>query len=167
MNFEDIFLLLVRWLHLISATAWVGGGLFYLLVLRPVMKRTSPKPKILVATTTNEFQAVVNTSIVILVATGAILAFNRLTLGIITTSYVVTLAIKSAFSVWMFLIVLEQQRHSKIIESFKEPTKHATTIPSRIKQALSGYNLLVILGLIVFLMSDLLKILFETALWNI
>jgi ABC-type sugar transport system permease subunit len=33
----DAFLLFIRWTHVIAAVAWVGGGIFYWVVLRPAL----------------------------------------------------------------------------------------------------------------------------------
>ena len=33
----DLFLVVVRWIHVVAAAAWVGGSIFYLFVLRPAL----------------------------------------------------------------------------------------------------------------------------------
>ena len=40
MNVLDWILLAIRWFHLLSAVAWVGGGMFWILVLRPALGRS-------------------------------------------------------------------------------------------------------------------------------
>ena len=164
MSVGEVFLLMVRWLHLVSAAAWVGGSLFYLLVLRPALRKAPETPGALTAVAATEFRAVVNTCIVVLVATGAILAFDRLTVGAVAAPYVAMLGVKTALSVWMFLMVLEQQRRARVMELFRERPRPAAKGLRRMGHALSGYNLLVVLGLVVFFLSDLLKVLFEAAL---
>ena len=42
MDIVNIFNVLVIWAHLISATAWVGGSIFWLIVLTPSLKKISP-----------------------------------------------------------------------------------------------------------------------------
>ncbi len=163
MSVGDVLLLVVRWLHLVSAAAWVGGSLFYLLVLRPALRKAPESPRALTVVAATEFRTLVNTCIVVLVATGVILAFDRLTAGV-DASYTITLGVKSALSVWMFLLVRKQRRRNQVLELYREPDQPAVTGLRRVGRLASGYNALVILGLIVFLLSDLLKVLFETAL---
>ena len=164
MSIGDLFLLGVRWLHLVSAAAWVGGSIFYLLVLRPALRSAPESRGVLAAATASEFRALVNTCIVVLVATGVILGFDRLSEGAVDAPYAVVLGVKSALSVWMFLLVLEQRRRSAILDVYRQPENRPTTTLGRISEAASGYNALVILGLVVFLLSDLLKVLIEQAL---
>ena len=86
MGVNDVFLLVVRWLHLVSAAAWIGGSLFYLIVLRPALRRSPDASKAINAAAAVEFRALVDTCILVLLATGVILTFNRLTPGVIGAS---------------------------------------------------------------------------------
>ena len=164
MSVGDIFLLVIRWLHLLSATAWVGGSLFYLLVLRPALRNSAGAHGPLTAAAGIEYRVLVNVCIVVLVATGAVLAFDRLTEGVLDVPYAATLALKSALSVWMFMQVQAQRRHSEFLEAFGRQHQAPQTGLHRLAGAVSGYNALVIVGIIVFFLSDLLKVLFEAAL---
>ena len=163
MSATDLFLLTVRWIHLVSAAAWVGGGLFYLLVLRPALRRSPETSRIINEATAAEFRVLVDTCIFVLLTTGIILTFNRLNQGIAGPPYGVTLGIKIALSVWMFLMARSRRRRTALLELYREPQTAATTRIQKILRAVSGYNSILILGLIVFLLSDLLKVLFEMA----
>ena len=164
MSIGDVFLLVIRWLHLASAVAWVGGSLFYLLVLRPALRRSPGPHGPLSAAAGAEFRAVVNTCIVVLVATGVILAFDRLSDPATDAPYIVTLAVKSVLSVWMFLQGQAQRRRSAFLEAFGPGDQAPPTGLRRVAHAMSGYNALVIVGIVVLFLSDLLSALFEAAL---
>ena len=163
MSVSDVFLLVVRWLHLISAAAWIGGSLFYLLVLRPVLRRSPESSGLLSAATASEFRTLVDTSIFVLLATGIILTFNRLTPGVVGVPYVATLGLKIALAVWMFVLARGRRRRSILLDTYREPRSKASTRLQKVLRAVSGYNGIVILGIVVFLLSDLLKVLFEMA----
>ena len=45
MGVLDWILLVIRWAHAVAAVAWVGGGIFYLMVLRPALRRTCAFPR--------------------------------------------------------------------------------------------------------------------------
>ena len=160
MSAGDVFLLVVRWLHLVSAAAWVGGSLFYLLVLRPALRR-SGDPSGVTESAAVEFKALVETSIIVILVTGIILTFNRLTPGVVGVPYVAVLGVKIALSLWMFVIA-RSRRKRQLLPSHQMPS--AVSGWRRFARAISGYNTVVILGIVVFLLSDLLKVLFEIAL---
>ena len=164
MSAGDVFLLVVRWLHLVSGAAWVGGSLFYLLVLRPAAKR-GDEPSGLLAGASDEFRVLVNSCIAILVATGIVMSFNRLTDSVIGVPYVAVLALKAALSVWMIVLVHAERRRrrARAAVGAGEPGG-PVSLPRRMVRAASGFNALVALGLAVFLLSDLLKELYESAL---
>ena len=164
MSIGDIFLLVVRWLHLIAAAAWVGGSIFYLVVLRPALRRSPDDPRQINFIAAREFRALVDTSIFVLLATGVILTVNRLTPTAVGSAYVIALGVKIALSVWMFVLARQRQRRGPLLESIPSDTPETVRGFSRVARALGGYNSIVILGIMVFLISDLLKVLFELAL---
>ena len=142
-----------------AAAAWVGGSLFYLIVLIPTLKRVPDVPRALSAALGVEFRTVVVTSIIVLVATGAILAFDRLTE--VEPPYAVTLGVKVVLSVWMFALARDRRRHARVLDVIGERPTPPTTLWGKLVAAVSGYNTLVILGVLIFFLSDLLKVLFE------
>lgn len=163
MSLSEVFLLIVRWLHLVSAAAWVGGSIFYLVVLRPAQRR-SPDASSVFRGAATEFRALVDTCIYVLIATGIILTLNRLTPGVVGAPYVIALGAKIALSVWMFTLAWSRRRRIRTAVASRNADAPAETRLSKTLRAVSGYNALVILGLIVFLISDLLKVLYEMAL---
>ena len=97
-------------------------------------------------------------------ATGTILAFDRLTVGVVAAPYAITLAVKSALSVWMFLLVRDRRRQYRALEPYRQQSTKARGALGRLAESLSGYNGVVVLGVVIFFLSDLLKVLFELAL---
>ena len=164
MSVGDTFLLVVRWLHLVSAAAWVGGSLFYLLALRPATRRSPESARLINVAAASEFRALVDTCIFVLLATGIILTFNRLTPGVIGVPYAVTLAVKIVLSLWMFYLVSSRRRGTVLLDAYLESPTPGTTRTQKVARVISGYNAVVILGIIVFLLADLLQVLFEKAL---
>lgn len=164
MSLTEGFLIAIRWVHLVAAAAWVGGSLFYLFVLRPALKRHPESAGPFSAATAAEFRVVVDTSIFVLLATGVILTFNRLTPGVIGASYGVTLGVKIALSVLMFMLARGRRRRTALVEIYRDAPSPPNTMLKKTLRLVSGYNSVVILGLIIFLLSDLLKTLFEIAL---
>ena len=162
MSGGDVFLLIAKWLHVLSAAAWVGGGIFYLLALRPASKRIKPARGFMAAVG-SEFGTLVNTSVVVLVATGVVLALDRLSSGAADAPYIVTLGVKSALSLWMFVMVQSLRRQSRSAEALDQIVEGAGG-RSRLRSVLSSYEMLVALGLMVFLLSSLMGDLFEAAL---
>lgn len=149
---REAFLLLVRWLHALAALAWVGGSLFYLLVLRPRLRLADA---LLAQVIAQGFRQVVQTSIVVLVLTGAILTFERLTSPAATVPYVVVLGLKIALALWMFLLARRPLR--------EQPTPASPGWLPPLLAGLRGGSLMLILGILVYLLADMLKVLAELA----
>ncbi len=159
MSPSDLFILGTRWLHTLAAVAWVGGGLFYLLALRPALKGSGFSDD-LNKRVAREFRNVVDTAIWALVVTGAILFLDRVTSDHATVTYGVVLGIKIALAVWMFYLVGFRQRRSPLLEG--EDSAHpGRPLLRRAKMVFSGTNLILILGVIVLLLSSILGELFE------
>ncbi len=69
----------LAWVHLVAATAWVGGMLFLTLVLVPVLTRDgfTAERRLLFQTLARRFRAVVWVSIIVLLGTGTWLLTAR------------------------------------------------------------------------------------------
>ena len=107
----------------------------------------------------------VNSCIVILVATGIVMSFDRLTDNVIGAQYVAVLALKAALAAWMIVLVhMERRRRRARAAAGAEASGGPVSPPRRLVRAASGFNAIVGLGLAVFLLSDLLKELYENAL---
>ena len=168
MSVADAFLLAVRWIHGLAAVAWIGGSLFYLVVLRPVLRRTREGAARTNALVSAEFRGLVDVSVVVLVLTGAILTFDRLTSRFATSPYVLVLALKVVLALWMFLLAGalrgRRRRSGAGGGAARQTPSRPPTRTSRVLRALSAGNLIVIIGILVFLLADLLRALFELAL---
>ena len=148
----DAFLLIVRWLHVIAAVAWVGGGVFYWLVLRPAI-RAGAVPAQVSKFASMEFGQIVLMAMWTLVLTGAILLFTRLSEPTATLPYGVVLGVKIALSAWMFFLTLNRGGRTPEVSD-----------QGRIRSAVNALghvNMTVVLGIIVFLLSDILRLLVE------
>lgn len=71
--------LLVMWLHLLAAVAWIGGMLFLSVVLVPVLRREpfASQRAVLIRTTALRFRSVVWSAIMVLLITGPLLLHER------------------------------------------------------------------------------------------
>jgi len=157
MNVLDWILVLIRWSHALGAVAWVGGGIFYLMVLRPALRRT-PIGAEASRSIGAEFQSLVNTGIAVLLITGAMLSASRLTQDTISTAYVVVLAIKVALALYMFYVV-------RFLRPQVYPEEAAANGGwRRIRDRLTGTTALLLLGVLIFGLADVLAALFESSL---
>lgn len=162
MNFSEVFLLLVLWLHMLSATAWVGGSIFYLLVLRPTVRRVQPS-SLFTAETAREFKGLVGLCIVFLIITGVILTFDRLTSPYTDGTYVAVLAMKITLALIMFALARSRRRLNRNhqIELRAEDRRNPVALFRRSYQAISTGSAILIIGGIVLLLADVLRIVYE------
>lgn len=151
MDLNDLFKIVVRWAHFISAAAWVGGSIFWLFVLKPSSKNR-PDDTDFERSIQGEFRTLVNTCIFVMLATGAIMTFDRLSSTTLGSNYVLIFGLKIAAVSFMFYLIRAQRRGSHF-KGIKQKGSKTKTFPARL---LSSYNLIVVLGLLVFLLSDLL-----------
>ena len=164
MGVEDLFQLIVRWVHLTASVAWVGGGIFYLFVLRPALRRSGDGGREVNRYAAAEFKVLVDICFFLIVVTGISLTFDRLSGGVAGVWYVVVLAVKVSLSVWMFLLASRRRRRTELMEAHRREQAPPSGFLGKTLRAVSGYNTIIILGVIVFLLADLLKFLYEMAL---
>ena len=132
-------------------------------ILRPALRRAENEGREVNRHTAAEFRVLVDVCFFILVVTGISLTFDRLSQGVTGAVYVIVLGIKIALSIWMFLLARSHRRRSALLEAYRRQQKPPTGAFAKTVRALSGYNAIIVLGVIVFLLADLLKVLYETA----
>ena len=153
----DIILLIIRWLHAVAAVAWIGGGIFYWVVLGPALRSSGPSRSV-ARFAGPEFGQVVTLAMGVLLITGAILAFDRLTAQTATAAYVSVLVVKIVLAAWMFGVVWVRQRGAPEL-----PPEGSGRLRVAV-DTLTSTNATVVVGLVVFLLSDILRLLIERGL---
>ena len=97
-----MFLDIIRGLHVTAAILWVGGGLVYLLVVRPAFLR-QPPGQILPAIQ-QRLRDLTEVCILVALVSGIILTFDRLTSANLPLSYLGVLGLKLGIVAWMAII---------------------------------------------------------------
>lgn len=147
----DVFRVAIRWLHLLAGVTWVGGSIFYFLVLGPAVRDTRSEglPGALAAVD-RRFRELVQLAIAVLIVTGALLSFDRLQLQP-GPAYAITLGIKVALAAWMFVLAqdLANRGRRRLLER-RRGQPSASRGPST--------NMILGLGLAILLLSDILKV---------
>lgn len=163
----DILTLAVRWVHAISSVVWIGGSVFYLIVLRPALKdaeKSGAVPgKLVSRLVALHFREWVHVSMIALLVSGAILTFDRLTEPTVSALYIGTLVAKIAIAFWLFGIgtatyrkrLIDRAHDAQDVQEFRKNSISHWLRP------LASPSMIVYGGLIVILLSDLLNTAFE------
>jgi uncharacterized membrane protein len=161
----DWILVAIRWAHALAAVAWVGGSMFYVLVLGPAWRRTNPGPGAGWAVGA-EFRTVVTTAMAVLLVTGTVLTVSRLTGRGVSAAYVVVLVLKIALALYMFYTVWLLRPSTGGLGSTPQPdgAVEAGGWWRRARRTLTSTNVVLITGIVVFGLADVLDALFERGL---
>jgi uncharacterized membrane protein len=143
--------LIVRAAHTIAAAAWVGGSIFYLVVVLPALRSGGPAPAV-AAQIAALFRRMVNICIGVLLLSGVYLMFDRLTQTMLGWPYLVVLGLKIAAALGMFVLAIYLGQ-SNVRRLAKRSTRLSKVAP----------QLLLALGILAFLLGALLNTLFEAA----
>ena len=165
MSLDEGLLLLIRWFHALAAVTWVGGSLFFVLVLRPQQSRAGGQGPMMGPDALNQFRGLVDTCIAVLLVTGTILLFDRITAASTTSAYIATVSLKIGLAAWMFAIARRRWRRRRPLQA--QSASQGVAPRGRLARAMaimSGVNLTVILGIAVFFLADLLAFIFEEGL---
>ena len=158
MDLISWFHIAVRWAHFISASAWIGGGIFWLVVLRPAVKNDKSDDSRINKNVSSEFRSLVDTCLFVLLATGAVMTFDRLTPGTLGVSYLIVLGVKLSMVAVMFYMVRAKRQTAWDYKSLRNIRKNPK---GSIFRVIAGYNLIIVLGLSVYLLSSLLRSKYE------
>ena len=141
--------LIVRTAHLLAAAAWVGGSILYLVVVLPALRIGGPAPEVSVQIATL-YRRMVNICIGVLQLSGAYMMFDRLTSTSLGWPYLVVLGIKIIAALAMFVLAIYLGQ-SNIRRLAKRTTRFSKAAP----------QLMLALGILVFLLGALLNGIFE------
>ena len=146
------FSLIVRAAHTIAAAAWVGSNIMYLVAVIPALRVASPSPEVaaIAGQIAVLFRRMVNICMGVLLLTGGYLLFDRLTQTTVGLSYVIVLVLKVAAAIAMFVLALYLGQ-SNIRKLAKRSTRLSKAAP----------QLMLALGILVFVLGALLNTLFE------
>lgn len=139
----------MRAAHTLAAAAWVGGSIFYLVVVIPAVRRVGGNPA-LSARVAALFQRIVSLSIGVLLLSGAYLTFDRLTRTTLGWPYIVVLGLKIVAALAMFLLAIYLGQ-SNLRRLAKRSSRIARVAP----------RLMLIVGIMVFILGAVLNALFE------
>ncbi len=154
--FIEWLMWLVRWVHVVGAVAWVGGSIFFALALRPYFSANPEAARRFLGPIGGIYRELVDASVIALLVSGIILMFDRLTGDGVGVAWFVVLGIKLALAAWMFYLVWRLRR------SGVEPSP-GTGILGRASWLL-GYNAIMAIGIVIFLLAGMLRTLIEVAL---
>jgi uncharacterized membrane protein len=93
-NVPSIARLLLRVAHALAAVVWLGGGVYYVLALRPQLRGADEGARAVARQAQREFGEWASVATLVLIATGVLLMFDRLTDGRGTLAYVLLLSVK-------------------------------------------------------------------------
>ncbi len=143
--------LIVRAAHTIAGAAWVGGSIFYLVVVLPALRSSGSAPA-LAGQIAALFRRMITICIGILLLTGAYLMFDRLTQTTLGLPYLIVLSLKIVAAIAMFMLAIYLGQ-SNIRRLAKRSTRLSKAAP----------QLMLALGILVFILGALLNGLFEAS----
>lgn len=156
MGFVEIVYLAIRWLHSISAAAWVGGSILYFFILRPLVRRYGGD---IANDMAHDFRSLVHIGAGVLIVTGVIMTFDRLNSGFASSIYVILLAIKIGLAFYMFHLARFMKGRTQ-----DGDTKQYSGRFRLLRGILSNGTMIVVVGLAIFLIADILNSLYHMAL---
>ena len=106
-----------------------------------------------------EFRALVDVAIVVLIVTGTVLIFHRLTADFVGLSYVAVLTAKIVLALYTFYLVRFLRRGHYP----EEAPAHANRL-HRFGSICTGTTAILIIGAVIFLLADVLHTLVENGL---
>jgi uncharacterized membrane protein len=104
-NARDWLLLALRLAHALAAAVWLGGGVYFLLILRPALRERGDEARSLVGDAQRAFGEWSQVATLTMIATGAVLTFDRLSSGRGGLTYAALLAAKIVAALAAFWLI--------------------------------------------------------------
>jgi uncharacterized membrane protein len=114
MNFSDLVIITIRWLHVMATITWIGGNIIFYVVLKPSASEIKSNPNF--KSFGQSFGEIVELSKWVLIITGALLTLDNLATRI-EIPYFTILTLKVALSFLMFIMGYRSVKKSPIYNS--------------------------------------------------
>lgn len=161
----DLLRVALRWAHLTAAVVWIGGTFFYLLVLRPASHSAdkasgwdSIRQEI-----ERRFHEIVQLCIWTFFISGGILTYDRLTSVNPGLDYIAVLALKVLLVIWM-VYISGGLRRSSARKPIGGPRQKVPAAPGVLGRLRSPVVQVAVIGSVVLLLADVLKVIAENVL---
>ncbi|RIK44602.1 MAG: copper resistance protein CopD [Chloroflexi bacterium] len=94
MDAGDVFLLALRLAHAAAATLWLGGGVYFLVAVRPALREADEPLRVLAREIQRRFGEWAELATLVMLISGVILGFERLSTGDGGLTYAALLGLK-------------------------------------------------------------------------
>lgn len=172
MHAGELLRILLRWVHLLAAVVWIGGAILLLAAVRPAAHEGSAELQgSFVKALQARYRDLVEGSIIVLVVTGGLLTFDRLSGPGSSVPYAALLTLKVTLAVWMFYLAYRMRRRGRPRRARAEAGDRAPPAEgggaaaaarpgaSAAPTAARGFApvLVLVLGILVLLLSEVLR----------
>ena len=141
---------LMRTAHTLAGGVWIGGSLVYLVVITPALRLGKAAPEVS-ARMGGLFRRLVNVCIMTLLFSGVYLTFDRLSATTVGVAYLVALGVKIALALAMFTLA------ALLAQEARRPARRRGLWRM-------APQVILTLGVVVFLLGATLTTLFEVGL---
>lgn len=135
-------LVALRVAHSLAAVVWLGGGVYFVLALRPALQEADSAGQALVAAAQRAYGEWAQVATIVLLGSGVVLTFERLSDGTGGLTYAGLLGAKIVAGLWAFVLVRARVR------------------PRRRRNQRSSSELILTLGFVAFSLGIVLATLY-------
>ena len=137
---SEYVMVIARWGHILGASTWLGISLTYAVVIAP-LRLSLQSHEELFKTINIRYKEIVDLSVIVIIISGLIMTFDRLTGLPPPTTWTIILGLKVILAILMVYLIWNARRHG--------PIKSSKFIMSRLGR-IFGYNATIILGVVIF-----------------
>lgn len=148
-DFINIITIFIKWLHSVAAMSWVGGSIFFALIIRPVQSSMKQEYSIVFKNISIIYRDLVDISVIGLILSGIFLMFTKLSENI-TNEWIIVFSIKLFISIIMFYLVWRFRQ-----EDFSYHKKSKGFYGKL--SFLLGYNAIIFFGVTIFLITSMMS----------
>lgn len=148
-DFVNLIVIFIKWLHSVAAMSWVGGSIFFALIIRPVQSNMKEEYSIVFRNIAIVYRDLVDISVIGLILSGIFLMFTKLSENI-NNEWIIIFSIKLFISIIMFYLIWRFRQ-----EDFSYNSQ-AKGVYGKLSFLL-GYNAIIFFGVIIFLLTSIMS----------